>query len=149
MAGWRVGAALGNAEALAALLKLKTHTDSGHFLPVMQAATAALTGDQSWLEERNTVYRERRDLVMAALQEMGLKPLEPRASLYIWCPLPEGWVSSTEFVLTLLEQAHVSLAPGVIFGARGEGFVRISLVQPVERLAEAIARVKKICMITR
>lgn len=142
MAGWRIGVAAGQPQALSALFKLKTHTDSGQFLPVSEAATAALIGDQSWLDERNQTYAERRDLVMPALREMGLNPQEPQASLYIWCPLPEGWTSSSDFVLALLEQAHVSLAPGMIFGPRGEGFVRISLVQSEERLAEAMNRMR-------
>ncbi len=141
MAGWRLGAAVGNPAALAALLKLKTHTDSGHFRPVLDAAVAAMVGDQSWLEERNAIYQERRDVVVTALRKMSLTPQEPRASLYVWCPLPEGWTSASDFVLTLLEQANVSLAPGTIFGPGGEGFVRISLVQPVERIHEAMERI--------
>ena len=141
MAGWRVGAAVGQPAALAALLKLKTHADSGHFLPVLEAATAALSGDQSWLAERNAIYAARRDVVVRALREIGLNPEMPQASLYVWCPLPEGWDSAHEFVLALLEKTHVSLAPGSIFGPRGEGFVRFSLVQPEARLAEAMARI--------
>jgi LL-diaminopimelate aminotransferase len=142
MAGWRLGAALGNPNALAALLKLKTHTDSGHFGPVMEAGVAAMLGDQSWLFERNAVYQERRDIVVTALRSMGLSFDEPKASLYVWCPLPERWESSTEFALALLEHAHVSLAPGRIFGTGGEGFVRISLVQPISRLIEAMERIQ-------
>ena len=141
MAGWRIGVAVGQSEALAALFKLKTHTDSAHFGPILEAATAALTGDQTWLCKRNQIYAERRDLVVSALRGMGMNPQEPQASLYVWCPLPEEWTSSAEFVLTLLEQAHVSLAPGMVFGGRGEGFVRLSLVQPVERLAQAMERI--------
>jgi len=138
MAGWRVGAAVGNTAALAALLKLKTHADSGHFRPVLDAVVAALLGDQSWLNERNAIYQERRDVVVTALREMGLNPELPQASLYVWCPLPDGWDSASDFVLTLLEQAHISLSPGTIFGPRGEGYIRISLVQPIERLATAM-----------
>jgi LL-diaminopimelate aminotransferase len=149
MAGWRVGVATGQTQALDALFKLKTHTDSGHFLPVMEAAIAALTGDQSWLDDRNQIYADRRDVVVHALREMGLNPQEPQASLYIWCPLPEGWTSSLDFVLTLLEQTLVSLAPGMIFGASGEGFVRISLVQPLERLEIAISRMKNVLTMER
>ncbi len=144
MAGWRVGAAVGNPKALAALLKLKTHADSGHFRPVLDAAVAAMSGDQSWLEERNAVYQKRRDVVVAALREMGLNPDVPQASLYVWFPLPEGWDSATDFVLNLLEEAHISLAPGTIFGQNGEGFARISLVQPLERLATAMERMKNV-----
>jgi LL-diaminopimelate aminotransferase len=142
MAGWRVGAALGNPEALAALLKLKTHADSGHFRPVWDAAVAALVGDQGWLDERNAVYRARRDVVVAALREMGFSVQEPQASLYIWFSLPDGFDSSADFALALLEGAHVSLAPGMIFGPRGEGFARLSLVQPQDRLLEAMDRMQ-------
>lgn len=144
MAGWRVGAAVGNPEALAALLKLKTHADSGHFGPVMDASAVAMMSDQSWLEERNAVYQERRDVLLDALNKIGLAPHKPMASLYIWCPLPEGWDSSSDFALALLEQAHVSLAPGTIFGSHGEGFVRISFVQPVDRLYEAMERIQHV-----
>jgi len=140
MAGWRIGVASGQTQALAELFKLKTHTDSGQFLPILEAATAALTGDQSWLDERNQIYANRRDVVVHALQEIGLNPEIPHASLYVWCPLPKDWNSSSDFVLTLLDQAHVSLAPGMIFGPRGEGFVRISLVQPLARLTQAMDR---------
>ena len=144
MAGWRVGAAVGNSEALTALLMLKTHTDSGYFGPVMDASIAALLGDQSWLNERNAVYQERRDIVAGALRGMGFDIQEPYASLYIWCPLPEGWDSSSDFALTLLKQAHVSVAPGIIFGPGGEGFVRISIVQPTDRLTQAMERIQHV-----
>jgi len=142
MAGWRVGAAVGCPDALDILYKLKTHVDSGYFKPVMEAAVAALTGDQSWLEGRNAVYQERRDIVIEALQEMGLNPRVPQASLYVWCPVPDER-DSDSFVLSLLEKGHVSLAPGSIFGAQGKGFVRISLVQPADRMAEAMERFKR------
>ncbi|MFC1996885.1 aminotransferase class I/II-fold pyridoxal phosphate-dependent enzyme [Chloroflexota bacterium] len=144
MAGWRVGAAVGNSEAVTALLKLKTHADSGHFGPVLDASVAAMLGDQSWLDERNLVYQERRDVVITALRGMGFSLQEPRASLYVWCPIPEDWVSSSDFALTLLEQAHVSLAPGIVFGPGGEGFVRISLVQPMDRLNQAMERIQHV-----
>jgi LL-diaminopimelate aminotransferase len=141
MAGWRVGAALGHSRALEALLKLKTHADSGHFLAVTQAAVAALTGDQTWLEDRNLVYQERRDLIISALRGMGLNPGHPQASLYIWFPTPRGW-NSDSFVLDLLERAHLSLAPGSIFGARGAGYVRISLTQPLDQIEAAMQRLR-------
>lgn len=144
MAGWRVGAGIGNSEALAALLKLKTHTDSGHFGPVMDASVAAMLGDQSWLEERNMVFQKRRDVVIEALHGIGFNLQEPQASLYVWCPLPEDWVSSSDFALALLEQAHVSVAPGSIFGPGGEGFVRISIVQPADRLRLAMERIQHV-----
>lgn len=143
MAGWRVGAALGNIQALQSLHRLKTNLDSGHFLPVMEAATAALTGDQSWLIERNLIYQKRRDAVIRALHAMGLHTQVPKASLYIWCPVPPGWTSA-EFATVLLEEAAISLTPGTVFGKGGEGYVRISLTAPVERLEEAMQRLKKV-----
>ncbi len=139
MAGWRVAAALGNPAALRALFKLKTNVDSGHFLPILEAATLAMTGDQSWLEERNQVYRRRRDLILPALRAVGLQAETPHASLYVWCKTPGG-VSSVEFVDKLLEKAHVSLTPGIVFGAAGEGYVRLSLTAPTDRIEEAIRR---------
>ena len=144
MAGWRVGAVIGNAEALAALLKLKTHTDSGHFGPIIDASIAAMLGDQSWLKERNRIYQERRDIVIKALRGIGIDVREPQASLYIWFPLPQRLGSSDDFALTLLEQTHVSMAPGTIFGPGGEGFMRISIVQPADRLRQAMERVQQV-----
>jgi LL-diaminopimelate aminotransferase len=142
MAGWRVGAAVGQKDALAALLKIKSHADSGHFTPVTQAAIAALTNDQSWLVERNATYQARRDLVMAGLRTAGFQPWPSKASLYVWFPVPQGW-DSDSFVLGLLESAHVSLAPGSIFGLEGLTCVRLSLTQPLERLQQAVDRMRR------
>jgi len=141
MAGWRVGAAVGQKAALAALLKLKSHADSGHFLPVTQAVITALNGDQSWLADRNATYQERRDLVVAGLRAAGLQPWPSKASLYVWFPVPPGWESDS-FVLELLEAAHVSLAPGSIFGPGGTGCLRLSFTQPLERLQQALDRMR-------
>ncbi|MBC8331894.1 MAG: aminotransferase class I/II-fold pyridoxal phosphate-dependent enzyme [Anaerolineae bacterium] len=140
MAGWRLGIAAGNAEAITALLKLKTHADSGHFLPVQDGAVAALTGDQGWLVTRNAVYQDRRDAAMTALRGMGLLPHSSKASLYIWCPIPAGW-RSMDFALHILNTAHVSLTPGIIFGPRGEGYFRLSLVRPVDVIETAMNRI--------
>ena len=139
MAGWRLCAALGNPQALRALFTLKTHADSGYFLPLLEAATAAMTGDQEWLSARNEIYRQRRDLVIEALAELGVNVPPPSASLYIWCPIPAGW-QAVEFTETILEKALVSFAPGTIFGQNGEGYVRISLTTPSERLRTAMQR---------
>lgn len=139
MAGWRVGAAFGHPGALDALMKLKTHVDSGHFLGITQAAIAALTGDQTWLEDRNLAYQERRDIVVNALKAMGFNPGQTQATLYVWFPTPSGWESDS-FVLDLLERGHLSLAPGSIFGPGGIRYVRISLTQPADRIKEAMAR---------
>ena len=142
MAGWRVAAMVGNPEAVRALYTLKTNADSSHFLPIMEATIEALTGDQSWLEERNQVYRQRRDAMIQALHEAGLKARIPQASLYIWCPVPAGW-DSQGFALATLEETGVSLTPGTVFGNAGEGYVRIALTAPLECVQEAGQRIKE------
>lgn len=142
MAGWRVGAALGNVQALRALYTLKTNADSSHFLPVLQAAVKAITGDQSWLVERNAIYARRRDVIVSAFRRMGIEVSNPRGSIYVWCPIPSGWTSD-QFVSDVLEKAQVSLTPGSLFGANGEGFVRISLTAPEERIEQAMERLER------
>lgn len=143
MAGWRLGAALGNPEALQAIFRLKTHMDSGQFFPVMQAGIAAMTGDQTWLTARNEVYRQRRDVLVGALQESGLSCTIPQASLYVWASIPSGWTSE-DFTAMLLEKAYVSVTPGTVFGRYGEGYLRLALTQPVERIQQAIQRLKRV-----
>lgn len=143
MAGWRSGAAVGNAQALKALYAYKTNADSGHFLPVMEAAVAAMTGEQGWLTGRNEIYRQRRDCVVSALQACGLDPATPKASLYVWSPVPAGFTSA-EFVSHLLEKGGVSLTPGAVFGGQGEGFVRIALSSPTEQINAAMQRIQTI-----
>ncbi len=153
MAGWRVAAAAGNTQALRILFTLKSNQDSGQFLPVLEAAAAALAGDQAWIQARNRVYQERRDIAVRSLREMGLAVQSPRASLYLWCSVPAVAVgrnsrpssrpwTSEGFCQALLEEACVSLTPGTVFGARGEGHVRISITTPAERLAIAMQRMK-------
>ena len=145
MAGWRTGVAVGNSSVLQSLYTLKANVDSGQFLPIMEAATAALTGDQGWLSDRNGIYQQRRDLVIEALHASGLNARLPQGSLYIWCPVPAGW-SSESFTSALLDQAHISLAPGSIFGEHGEGFVRISFTAPLERLEKAMQRMSQVVL---
>jgi LL-diaminopimelate aminotransferase len=139
MAGWRVGVAIGQPKAVKALFTLKTHADSGHFLPVLRAATAALEGDQDWVQERNATYQRRRDLLIQGLRAAGLPTSTPRASLYLWVPIPHPW-TSVEFAGLLLEKGYVSLTPGTVFGAQGEGYLRLSITAPEERIQEALTR---------
>ena len=143
MAGWRVGAAVGNVQALKALYAYKTNADSGHFLPIQQAAIAAMTGDQGWLAVRNEVYRQRRDCVLSTLRAMGLDATIPKASLYVWSPVPVGFTSA-QFVSHLLETTGISLTPGTVFGQGGEGFVRIALSSPTEQINAAMQRIRAI-----
>jgi LL-diaminopimelate aminotransferase len=140
MAGWRVGMAVGNATAVAALLQMKSNMDSGIFLAVQDAAVAALTGDQEWIRERNVEYQRRRDAIYSVLaNDLGLEVALPVASLYLWPKVPAGYTSA-EFADKILLSTGVSLTPGSAFGAQGEGYLRISLGQTTDRFMEAVAR---------
>jgi len=141
MAGWRCGAVVGNSEVLKNFIKLKTNVDSGHFLPIMEASTVALTSDQHWLLERNEIYRQRRDIVVTALHEMGLQARIPVASIYVWSPVPSGW-NCLDFASSVLDKAGVSLTPGIVFGLGGEGYFRLSLTKDLERIKLAMDRLK-------
>jgi LL-diaminopimelate aminotransferase len=145
MAGWRVGMAVGNAVAVEALARTKTNIDSGIFRPIQDAAVHALTGDQSWLKERNDIYRERRDLILQTLEEVGIRAEKPKASMYLWPEAPAGY-SSERFATHLLEEAGVSLTPGIAFGPHGEGYLRISLGMGTERIREAMERLKRLAI---
>ncbi len=141
MAGWRVGAALGQAAALKVLFNLKTNADSSHFYPILHAAAVAMTADQGWLVERNQVYRQRRDVIVHALRGMGIDVANPSGSLYVWSPIPPGF-SANEFVSAVLEHAQVSFTPGTLFGQNGEKYIRIAFTAPLERIEEAMRRLK-------
>ncbi len=142
MGGWRVGVAVGNPDVVGTLGKLKGNIDTSTFQPIMDAAAAALTGDQSWLANRNEVYRRRRDVVVEALRAAGLRADTPVAAIYVWAGLPEG-VDDHAYATGLLETTGVSLTPGSVFGPSGAGYVRIALCLPVERLQEAMERIVK------
>ena len=145
MAGWRVGMAVGNAAAVDALAKTKTNIDSGIFRPIQDASVLVLTGDQAWLDERNLIYRERRDIILAALQEMGIQADKPVASLYIWAKTPAG-LTSGQYAARLLDEASISITPGTVFGEQGEGYVRISLGMATDRIREAMRRWKQVAV---
>ncbi|MBG7609930.1 MAG: aminotransferase class I/II-fold pyridoxal phosphate-dependent enzyme [Anaerolineae bacterium] len=139
MAGMRVGACVGNPDILAHLHKLKSNVDSSHFLPTMAAVAFALTADQTWIKQRNEIYRERRDVIVNNLIALGLSVTPPLGSLYVWSAIPARW-TSMEFADLLLETADISVTPGSVFGQHGEGYIRISLTSPVERITEAMQR---------
>jgi len=143
MAGFRLGYMVGNADAVDLLARILTNTDTGIFTAVQYAGLAALEGDQSWMSERNAVYARRRDLVVDAVNGMGLQAERPLASLYVWAHVPEGYTCGS-FCQRMLEEAHVSLAPGVAYGPHGEGYVRFSLTNSEERLAEAMERMRRV-----
>jgi len=140
MAGWRVGMVVGNEEAVAALARVKSNSDTGIFRPVQRAAAVALDLPDAWHDERNAVYQGRRSVVTLALDRMNLCYAPYQATLYVWAELPPNFSSSLEFTRRLLDDTGVSVAPGSAFGPGGEGYVRISLVQPAEQLEEAMER---------
>lgn len=142
MAGWRVGMAVGNATAIAALLQMKSNMDSGIFLAVQDAAVTALTGDQTWIEARNAEYQRRRDAIYDVLvNHLGLEVALPSASLYLWPKIPQGYTSA-EFADRILMATGVSMTPGSAFGAHGEGYLRISLGQTTDRFMAAVDRLR-------
>ena len=145
MTGWRVGYAVGSPEVLEALYRYKTNIDSGNFKAVQYAGVEALDNPASkeQVDSMQKLYRERRDVVVKALQEAGCPLSVPQASFYVWAPVPEGY-NSQDFVAYLLEETGVVVTPGKGFGEYGEGYFRIALTVEVERLEEAMGRIKKV-----
>jgi len=141
MAGWRLGMAVGNPEVIDYLFTYKSQMDTSTFGPIFSAGVKALTGDQSWLEERNEIYRERRDLVVRGLRSAGFTLNTPQAAIYVWAKLPDGEKDSIAFCSRLLEETGVSTTPGIVYGEHGEGFLRISLGTSTERIREAMERI--------
>ena len=142
MTGWRVAFACGNAEAIKALGTVKSNIDSGVFTAVQDAAIEALLGPQDSIVELNAMYQRRRDLVLDALAKIGIEvPFKPVATIYVWAKVPEGYTSAS-FAAKILEEAHVIVAAGSAYGPSGEGYIRISLTTPDDRLEAAIERIK-------
>jgi LL-diaminopimelate aminotransferase len=131
---------VGNPGAIQILASFKSHIDYGVFLPIQKAAVAALRSDFTMLDEQKIVYEERRDTLIEGLNKSGWKVKKTSATMFIWTKIPEGW-TSREFAFELLDHAGVAVVPGDAFGAEGEGYVRIALVQPSHRLAEAAERI--------
>jgi LL-diaminopimelate aminotransferase len=142
MTGWRCAAILGNADAIQTYWRLKTNVDSGLFEAVQLAGVAALEGPGESLDEMNAVYARRRDLVVAALRDIGVDVEAPKGTIYVWAPVPEGH-TSTSFAELVLEEAAVVVSPGSMYGPSGEGFFRISLTTPDERITEAVERMRE------
>lgn len=143
MAGWRLGMAVGNAEVIQYLFTYKSQMDTSTFAPIFAAGVTALSGDQTWLVERNDIYKTRRDLVVRGLRESGFTLETPKAAIYVWAHLPDGMTDSTDFCNRLLEETGVSMTPGIVYGQHGEGFVRISLGTETSRIDEAMQRLVK------
>jgi LL-diaminopimelate aminotransferase len=142
MTGWRLAFAVGNREMLSALWRLKTNVDSGMFGALQHVGAFILNGPWDFVREMNAVYARRRDLVIHALQSIGLKAPVPAATIYIWVPVPEGYTSAG-FAEHVLDQAGVVITPGNGYGPNGEGFVRISLTAPDARIEDAVTRIEK------
>jgi len=139
MTGWRIGMAVGNAPMIDALFRFKSNLDSGIPQAIQRAAIEALTGSQDSIAEHNTVYQRRRDKLVKTLNDIGLRARSPKASFYIWARIPDGY-TSVEFTAELLDKANVAVTPGVGYGNAGEGYVRLSLTLPDDRLDEGISR---------
>jgi len=142
MCGWRIGMALGNPELIAAISKVKENTDSGIFNPVQFAAIRALKGEAPYIDRMLAIYKKRRDLVLATLRKIGIEFDPPKGTFYLWVPAPKG-MSSLEFTNRLFDKTAVVVAAGTAYGQYGEGFVRVSLTVPDDRLQEAMARIER------
>ena len=140
MAGWRVGFVVGNEKMIQALLKVKSNMDYGLFPAVQEAAIAALNLPQTYVDETVGMYRDRRDVVVDGLNAIGFNVKRPKATMYVWVPVPAGYTAGS-FATRLLEEVGVVVTPGTAFGTFGEGHVRISLIVPPARLKEAIDRI--------
>jgi len=140
MTGWRSGAVVGSADLVGAYWQLKTNIDSGMFEALQEASAVALRSDQESVREMCAVYQRRRDVLVGALDAIGLEVRPPRGAIYVWARVPEGETSAS-FTERVLEEAGVVISPGAAYGPSGEGFVRMSLTVPDERLGEAAERI--------
>jgi len=142
MTGWRCAAILGNPEAIQTYWRLKTNVDSGLFGAIQMAGVAALEGPAEPIRRMNETYGRRRDLVVSALGEIGVEVASPKGTIYVWAPVPAGH-TSTSFCELVLEEAAVVISPGSMYGPSGEGFFRIALTAPDERIEEAVERMRE------
>ena len=140
MTGWRIGMAVGNADILAGLGRVKTNVDSGVFNAVQQAAITALSGSQDCVRTACAIYQERRDVLIAGLRDLGFDVPCPKATFYIWMPVKDCMAFSAK----LLNEAGIVATPGIGFGSGGEGYVRFAITRPVARIREAIERMRRL-----
>ncbi|KPP89480.1 MAG: LL-diaminopimelate aminotransferase [Erythrobacter sp.] len=145
MAGWRMGFAVGNKALVAAMTRVKSYLDYGAFTPIQAAACAALNGPQDIVEQNRELYRKRRDVMVDAFGRAGWDIPPPAASMFAWAPLPPqlAHLGSLEFSKQLLTEAKVAVAPGVGYGEKGEGYVRIAMVENEQRLRQAARNIKR------
>jgi len=139
MTGWRIGMVVGNATMIDALKRLKSNLDSGIPQAIQYAAIAALTGLQDCVQAHNAIYQRRRDLIIDVLNNIGLKAQPPKASLYIWAKIPQGY-TSVEFTTDLLDKVGVAVTPGVGYGKHGEGYIRLSLTVPDAAVVKGLSQ---------
>jgi LL-diaminopimelate aminotransferase len=145
MTGWRCAAIVGNAEAIESYWRLKSNIDSGNFEAVQLAGAAALGPEvDAEVKAMNEIYTRRRDLVCDALAQAGVNVTPPKATIYIWAPVPAGFATAAEYCEHVLEEAAVVISPGGAYGPHGEGFFRISLTAPDDRLIEAVERLSRL-----
>jgi LL-diaminopimelate aminotransferase len=140
MTGWRIGMAVGNPRIIDALMRVKSNLDSGASQAIQRMAIAALEGPQDTIEEHNAIYQRRRDKVVEGLRKLGLQVTPPKASLYVWAKVPAG-MTSVQFAERLLDEAAVIVTPGNGYGPHGEGYVRLSLTLPDDRVDEGLRRI--------
>ncbi|MGN0564820.1 MAG: aminotransferase class I/II-fold pyridoxal phosphate-dependent enzyme [Candidatus Heritagella sp.] len=143
MAGARVGFCLGNEEVVSKLKLLKSNMDYGMFLPIQKAAVQAITGDQSCVETTRQAYQKRRDVLCRSFSEAGWEIEKPKATMFVWAPIPKSFSSSQEFALELLERTGVMVTPGSGFGPSGEGYVRMALVQDEDEILRAAGKIRE------
>ena len=145
MAGWRVGFCLGNPDVIKALGIIKNYYDYGVFTPIQVAAISALDGPQDCVQQSAAMYQSRRDTLVEGLNRIGWPVNKPKASMFVWAPIPEKYryLGSMNFSLKLMEEAEVAVSPGIGFGDMGEGYVRISLVENEHRIRQAVRNVKR------
>ena len=145
MPGWRMGFAVGNERIISALTRVKSYLDYGAFTPVQVAATAALNGPDDCIKEMRDTYRRRRDVLVESFGRAGWEVPPPKASMFAWSPIPEPFreLGSVEFSKLLVEKAEVAVSPGTGFGERGEGYVRIALVENEQRIRQAARNVRR------
>ncbi|TQD25670.1 LL-diaminopimelate aminotransferase [Methanolobus vulcani] len=143
MTGWRLAFAVGNKDIIAGVGKVKSNVDSGAFDAIQMAGITALSSSQQCVADMNTIYEERRDALLKGLNEVGLDVKSPKATFYVWAPVPDGY-DSMGFAKLLLEEAGIVATPGVGFGTYGEGYIRFALTRPVDRINEAVERMSKL-----
>lgn len=143
--GWRIGFMIGNKEIVSGMTKIKSHSDRGIFYPLQVAATAALTGPHDFMQKRNLMYQERRDVVVNGLRKCRIELDSPKGTFYIWASLPNGVKNSKEWCFKVLDAIAVWMIPGSMYGKYGEGYFRIALTHPAARLEEAMGRLQEFC----